>query len=297
MQDFDLTVRIAWMYYDEGLTHAEIAKRLHINRVKVTRLLQAAREQGIVEIHITHPMPADLELSQCIVNNYQIQQAIVVPVGDQHMGKATADLLVKMIDEAAVIGFGWSRSVSLLTPYLVDTQSSQQATIVDLVGTMVGRKNPYSVSGQVAEMIHANLMPLPIPVLLSSNEARNIMLSEPFISDALTMARRADCAFVGVGAIGEQNTARALGIEEAPPQHAAGEILLRHFDIDGVILPNASDDRLIGLMLQELARIPTVVLVARGAYKLEAIQGALLTGAINILITDVPTAHLLVDES
>ncbi|MEL6209782.1 MAG: sigma factor-like helix-turn-helix DNA-binding protein, partial [Pseudomonadota bacterium] len=46
--DDDLMVRAAWMYYHDDLTHAEIARKLGLSRVKVTRLLKRAREQGIV---------------------------------------------------------------------------------------------------------------------------------------------------------------------------------------------------------------------------------------------------------
>lgn len=49
-------VSAAWMYYDEGLTHEEIAARLRLSRVKVTRLLQRALREGIVQIRIARPL-------------------------------------------------------------------------------------------------------------------------------------------------------------------------------------------------------------------------------------------------
>ncbi len=44
--------RIAWLYYVEGLTQAEIAERLKISRVKVVRDLQVGRQTGLVRIQI-----------------------------------------------------------------------------------------------------------------------------------------------------------------------------------------------------------------------------------------------------
>ncbi|NJL94867.1 MAG: helix-turn-helix domain-containing protein [Anaerolineae bacterium] len=53
----ELMIRAAWMYYHDALTHQEIAEKLNTSRVKITRLLQQAREQGIVEIRVTAPLP------------------------------------------------------------------------------------------------------------------------------------------------------------------------------------------------------------------------------------------------
>ena len=46
----DLMTIAAWLYYEKRMTHEEIARELKMNRVGVTRLLQKAREKGIVKI-------------------------------------------------------------------------------------------------------------------------------------------------------------------------------------------------------------------------------------------------------
>jgi len=51
---------------------------------------------------------------------------------------------------------------------------------------------------------------------------------------------------------------------------------------------------LIAIEREELARIPTVVAVAAGPEKYAAIQGALRTGYVDILVTDETTAQELV---
>ena len=45
---------ILTLYYLEGLTETEIAKRLGFSTAKVNRLLLQAREQGYVEYHHPH---------------------------------------------------------------------------------------------------------------------------------------------------------------------------------------------------------------------------------------------------
>lgn len=43
-------VKVAIMYYDEGMTQAEIAKKMGVSRSLVSKILIDAREAKIVEI-------------------------------------------------------------------------------------------------------------------------------------------------------------------------------------------------------------------------------------------------------
>ena len=50
--DPELLGKVARLHYDFGLTHQEIGEILRLSRVKVTRLLQQARDVGIVSIEV-----------------------------------------------------------------------------------------------------------------------------------------------------------------------------------------------------------------------------------------------------
>ncbi|MGQ9622992.1 MAG: MarR family transcriptional regulator [Candidatus Caldatribacteriaceae bacterium] len=50
--DEDLLVRVAWLHYQEGYSQNDIADMLHLSRPKVSRLLDRAREKGIVRFFI-----------------------------------------------------------------------------------------------------------------------------------------------------------------------------------------------------------------------------------------------------
>ena len=41
--DVDLVVRAAWLYYEDGLTQAQVAARLFVSRQTVGRLLESVR--------------------------------------------------------------------------------------------------------------------------------------------------------------------------------------------------------------------------------------------------------------
>ena len=50
--DEQLRVRVAWLYFMEGLTQADIAAKLGITRLRANRLLGEARESGLVSIQV-----------------------------------------------------------------------------------------------------------------------------------------------------------------------------------------------------------------------------------------------------
>ena len=74
-----------------------------------------------------------------------------------------------------------------------------------------------------------------------------------------------------------------------------GEILGNFFDVHGKPVHSHLDDQSIGLRLQDLQRISTVVAVASEPDKLDAITGALRTGAVNVLVTSSDNALGLLD--
>ena len=79
-----LMVDIASMYYYEGLTQNEIAQRLGMTRLRVNRLLQEAKEQGIVRIEIVNPITNSAEVAAQLAALYRLRDVVVVPVmGDE----------------------------------------------------------------------------------------------------------------------------------------------------------------------------------------------------------------------
>ena len=54
-----LLVQASRLYYEQNLTQAEIGRRLNTSRSTVSRLLQEARETGVVRVMINYPWKRD----------------------------------------------------------------------------------------------------------------------------------------------------------------------------------------------------------------------------------------------
>jgi len=69
---------VARLYYEDDLSQQQIADRLGVSRSTVSRLLQLAREQGIVHIEIRPPTSVS-QLSAWLQGALKLRKAVVVP--------------------------------------------------------------------------------------------------------------------------------------------------------------------------------------------------------------------------
>ena len=74
----ELLATVAGLYYKLNKSQGEIAARLGISSSTVSRLIQEARENGIVEIKIRMPIPRDLELEQLFIERFGLKDAYIV---------------------------------------------------------------------------------------------------------------------------------------------------------------------------------------------------------------------------
>ena len=304
----ELMVQIAWMYYEDGLTHQVIADKLNKSRVSITRLLQRAREEGKVQVQILKPLPYRFELKRHLQAKYELEDAIITESHSDFektldgIGMAGANHLFSVLEPGIRLGFGWGSTVSRMAPYLNVPPQKTVCKVNDLAGNMLGQVNPYSISSKVAEVLSAPYQPLSMPVILQSSAARDAILSEPVVRKAYDNAQKCDAAFVGLGFPSQEATLKDMGyytseqMDAIQKQGAVGDILMRYYDSDGCQVPTFLDERVMALKWDEIGRIPHVVVLAAGESMVPPIRGILKANICHCLITDVDTAKKLLEE-
>ena len=75
----EMKARASWHYYVEGLTQEQIADVLGVGRIKVHRILSAAREEGIVQFRIRDSVFECMRLEKQLKERYRLKDATVVP--------------------------------------------------------------------------------------------------------------------------------------------------------------------------------------------------------------------------
>jgi DNA-binding transcriptional regulator LsrR (DeoR family) len=81
--------------------------------------------------------------------------------------------------------------------------------------------------------------------------------------------------------------------QELKRSNAIGEICTYYFNAEGAIIQSGINERVFAIDYDSYMKIPVRVGIAGGSEKTQAIIGAIKGKLINVLITDLETAHQL----
>jgi DNA-binding transcriptional regulator LsrR (DeoR family) len=297
----DTLVAAARLYHLENLSQAEVATRLGTSRSNVSRMLAAAVEQGVVEIRVNDPVGRERDLEEQLRRRFGLRAVRVArrsPTADpdRQVGAQAAALLVEELRDGTTVALSWGRALQSMVWQTVASRDHA----VELV-QLVGGLSPVDeeVSGhelvrELASRLGATYRYLHAPAVLSSAGARDSLLAERSIAEALGAARCADVAFVGIGTPSTGSSAAILGALALDDEERArflaagpvGDIAARWFDADGRPVPGAVHDRVLAVTLEDLAAVPTVVGVASGRVKAPGVLGALRGRLVDVLVCD-----------
>lgn len=305
-------VEYARLYYEENKTQGEIASIFGVSRSSVSRGLKLAHSIGAVQIRVVDPFSDHSDLAQAIKQRFDIDRVVIAPVRDRshsvrkrEIGRAAAAYLETVLTDGLTIGVTWGTTVAEMTAAL-QTARELKLRVVQLLGaggSIVAPAHINEVTRRIAHAFRGDWFLLAAPAVVESSAIREALAREELVSTVLDMGRSADIAVIGVGTPDHHSGAVALGhISEdemlvIKELGAAGEICYRFFDAQGTPCNSPLDNRIVGISLDELRRIPVKIGLAGGENKVEAIIGALRGGYINVLITDEITARDLLDRS
>ena len=308
--DLELLVKVAWLYYFRNLTQQDIAEKLNLSRPKVGRLLKKALDEGIVEIRLSPSVQSyDLTIENELESRFGLREALVVNSAEDqstlydNLGMACARYLDRILGPNFILGIGLGTTVRAILPHISPHKSSN-GTIVTLSG---GFSQPghdtsnYNASWPLANLLEAKLEQLYCPLVAQNKAARDAILSDRSLSGQLKRATESQIALISIGYVHLDMSLRRLefcereDVERLKEAGAVGEILVNFFDIYGNQIKTDLGDRMIGLSIDELKKIPTTIAISGGIEKATAILGALRTGCLNVLITDQKTAQMVLD--
>ena len=90
MTDNTLLYKIAKAYYEDALTQDQIGKRFGLSRIKVSRLLQQARQSRVVQITITPPADSFGDLERDLERAYGLDEVVVVAADSERTERCRA---------------------------------------------------------------------------------------------------------------------------------------------------------------------------------------------------------------
>jgi DNA-binding transcriptional regulator LsrR (DeoR family) len=301
--DAELKARAAWHYYVEGLTQEKISELLGVGRIKVHRILSAAREEGVVQFRISDTVVECVVLEQKLKERFGLGQAIVVPAAADSrnspmlIGHAAAAYLGDNVNAGDVIALGWGRTLKFAINQLPHRQISR-TTVVSMLGGLTHAQplNPTESAWDFAEKIGAECYLLPVPVYADKPEQRDAFMSQRSVQDVVFRARRANIALLSVGSFSLDSPIANYGfikpseLEELKALGAVGDILCHFVDAKGKTIDHDVNRRVCAFPMDELADIPNTILVSGGREKVAVMNAMLARTKVSVLITDEEAA-------
>ncbi len=303
-------VKVAHLYYTEEKTQEEIAKQLGISRPTISRMLDYAKKSGIVSISLNVPNEVFPELEDRLEKMFSLEEVVIVSYDEnpvllkQNLGRGGADLLRRKVKGIETLGISWGSTL-----YEVVNKFSSDLTVSEIkVVQLVGGMNPLNSSIYADELaknlalkLYGSAYILRAPMVVDSPEIRDMLLKESHIREVLSLACKVDVAIVGIGAMDSNSILLTSGcvskeeLEEIKGRGGVGDILGRFYNLSGCPIYSSLENRIIGIGIDELKKIPYVIGVAGGRNKLRAILGALRMRVLNGLVTDDQTARELLN--
>jgi len=305
-----LLLEAARLYYEHNLSQAQIATRLDVSRPGVSRLLQEARDAGIVKIQIVDPGAKGTRLEAALREKYSLRNVVVVPsdpsdaVLKSRLGLALINLLDSLLTENTTLGVSWGSTLQAATEHL-KPRNIDNMTVVQLNGGVSKAEldtHASEIARRMGDNYHAIPYLLPLPAIVDTAELKQAITSDRHIAKTLKLAREADIAAFTIGAFGSKSVlVQADYFEESElhaliEQGAVADICSRLIKADGSICSPELDKRTIGIELDELKAKGNSIAVAGGADKAQAVMAGLAGGYFASLITDEDVASTLMGK-
>jgi len=315
IDELRLMTKAARLYYNHGIHQSEIAKQMGLSQATVSRLLNSAKNIGIVRTTVNIPNGVNAEIEEKLVNKFKLKEAIVVDCEDdqdemliqREIGSSAAFYVETIIHNNDVVGISsWSGTLLSLVDAMHPVPGRTGIQVVQILG---GIGNPSAevhanrLTGRFASLVNGSAYFLPAPGIVGSEVALQVLLDDQYVKEAMQLFDRVSIALVGIGNIEPSKLLTLSGnifsFEEQEVlrnKGAVGDILLRFFDENGKPVKGPLSNRVVSMSLEQLAKVNLAIAVAGGTRKYKAILGALRGKWINVLVTDRCTAERLVQE-
>ncbi|MDX8361005.1 MULTISPECIES: sugar-binding transcriptional regulator [Bacillaceae] len=303
-------IEAAKLYYLLDYNQSDIAKKLGVSRPTVSRLLQQAKNEGIVQIKINDPTEDVESLSEELEQKFKLKKAVVTSIPHYEksvihnsLGEQAAIYLHETVKDGDIIGLTWGRTLYNIANKL-NQQNLKDVQVVQLKGA-VGHSETNTYADEILHLFGKafNTTPhyLPVPAIVDHVVVKQAMVADRHIHRILELGKNANIALFTVGPIRSESLLFRLGYftEEDLDMifsNAVGDICSRFFTKDGEICNESLNARTLGIELDDLRNKEQSILVAGGADRLEGIYGALMGEYANVLITDQITAKSLLEK-
>lgn len=301
----ELLADVAEAYYVQGKTQATISEEVGVTRSMVSRLLTEAKNEGVIEISVIHPIITDEKISKKLKQRFGLQNAVVFEPGTNDLprkkiGQITANTAKNYLTPNMIVGIVFGKTIRD-TINAFDAISPLNTKILQLVGGVDSINSAFDAHDMVknfANKTGGTPYYINAPFIVKTKETATELIENSSNQSVFNLIDECNLILCGIGSIHKKfstfyeagfiNQSDLLTLKN---EKAVGGMCGFHFDIKGNIVGKDIEERIIGIRSKKIKKKSTKSIVsAFGENKIAPILGALRTGLVDILVTDVDTA-------
>ncbi|MCF2555404.1 sugar-binding transcriptional regulator [Faecalicatena contorta] len=305
-----LLVKVAQMYYEEGLSQEEISKNIGLSRPYVSRLLTDAKEMGIVQFKVLNPLKGESDLERRIRTKSHLEKVIVSPITQNtsrmhNLSKKAVEYLEDIVQNGDIIGFSWGTTIFSVTNLLGQKQKYPDIVAAQLCGGISNLEHDiycFEIARNFSKAWEAKPYVLTCPAIVSSKRLKEAFLSDSNINKVMSYGYDSNIALMTMGTFGLQSSLYRAGylnekeVMSLIEKGAIGDICTHVIDAEGNICDKELDERTMSVPLDVIKKKKIRIGVACGQSKVDSIYAAIKAEIINVLIIDEETAGYVLER-
>lgn len=302
------------IYYNQPIGRRILSNTLQIGERVVRTEVEFLRNQSLIEVNLTgmtvtsegeqiidklkdfiHEFRGLSDVEEKLKKTLMLKNIIVVP-GDfadditvlNELGRTAANYIRLLIEEKNIIAVTGGSTIKAIIDSMPKLNNVKDLLVLPARGGM-GKdveKQANTLTANLANKLNAAYKLLHIPENLRDEKLIHIMLSEKSIKEVIDSLYKADILIYGIGIASEMAARRGLSEEEITvlmENGAVGEAFGYYFNKNGEIIHSSPT---IGFKKEDIQRIPSLIAVAGGKNKAQAIISTLVNNSHCTLITD-----------
>lgn len=307
-----LMVKCAKLYYEENLSQAEISDILQVSKSSVSRILSAAKEEGIVKFIIDYPLEDEyIYLEKNLENKYGLKEVIVVDSNvdasemRRSLGQASADYLKRVIKDGQIVGISMGTTLREI-PQFIKSDRKNKVTFIPMLGGIGEIEidiHPNQIVLEMARKFNADYKLLHAPSMIDDLVRKEIFIQDRNIQNFYNLFTKIDIGVMGIGSpllntstLYESGYYTISDIKRLKEEGAVGDISSLFIDKYGNGDNFDYNKRVIGINLNQIKKIPLTIGIAGSIEKKDAILAAIRGKYIKVLIVDEITAKDLLGK-
>ena len=297
----DHLTAVARLYYIDGMAQSEIADLYQISRSTVSRMLTAARDQGIVRISVNAFEPRDTELETQLVEEFGLRRAIVVRevsgsivATRRALAHFAAPEVSTWFSSGKRIGTTGGRSLGELVraiQFQADLTGVGTYQMMGAVATTPGVNEPLEITRALGKRLNGKVHMLHVPAYTSDEVVRTSMAQHEQVQAMWRTFGKLHMALVGVGSVDdsmfvEHGMLNRRMQRDLKKLDAVAELCGRYVDAHGREVNHPLRKRVLSIDLDVLRSIPEVIVITSGSHRGPSTHAVLASGLAKSVVMD-----------